>query len=70
MTIRPESKEASPEVIVTQNLCEVCAVALPDVEAAVCDWVGTDIDIVSLNAESISAVYDDIQRVAVSLNAV
>ena len=42
----------------------------PTVEAAVCDWVGTDIDIVSLNAESISAVYDDIQRVAVSLNAV
>ena len=63
-------KEASPDVIVTQNLCEVCAVALPDVEAAVCDWVGTDIDIVSLNAESISAVYDDIRRVAVSLNAV
>ena len=63
-------KEASPDVIVTQNLCEVCAVALLDVEAAVCDWVGTDIDIVSLNAESISAVYDDIHRVAVSLNAV
>ena len=63
-------KEASPDVIVTQNLCEVCAVALPDVEAAVCDWVGTDIDIMSLNAESISAVYDDIRQVAVSLNAV
>lgn len=62
-------KETSPEVIVTQNLCEVCAVALPDVEAAVSDWVGGDIDIVSLNAESISAVYDDIRRVADTLNA-
>ena len=63
-------KEASPDVIVTQNLCEVCAVSLPDVEAAVSDWVGGDIDIVSLNAESTAAVYDDIRRVATALNAV
>ena len=63
-------KDASPDVIVTQNLCEVCAVSLPDVEAAVSDWVGGDIDIVSLNAESTAAVYDDIRRVAAALNAV
>ena len=63
-------KEASPEVIVTQNLCEVCAVSLPDVEAAVSDCVGGDVDIVSLNAESTAAVYDDIRRVVTALNAV
>ena len=63
-------KDASPEVIVTQNLCEVCAVSLPDVEAAVSDWVGGEIDIISLNAESTSAVFDDIRRVADALNAV
>ena len=60
-------KDASPDIIVTQNLCEVCAVSLPDVEAAVADWVGGDIDIVSLNAESTAAVYDDIRRVANAL---
>jgi len=62
-------KKVEPEVIVTQNQCEVCAVSLTDVEAAVCDWVGSTIEIVSLTAESTAAVYDDIHRVAEALNA-
>ena len=63
-------KRASPEVVVTQDRCEVCAVSLPDVEAAVRDWIGGDIDIVSLTAESTEAVCDDIWRVAAALDAV
>src|SRR3954466_14851750 len=33
-------RQLRPDVIVTQAQCEVCAVSLRDVEAAVCDWVG------------------------------
>lgn len=61
-------RSISPDIIVTQDQCEVCAVSLPDVEEAVCTWVGNDIEIVSLTAESTSAVYDDIRRVAKTLN--
>ena len=32
-------KELRPDVIVTQDQCEVCAVSLEEVEAAVCEWV-------------------------------
>jgi iron complex transport system substrate-binding protein len=61
-------READPDVIVTQNQCEVCAVSLPDVEAAVCNWVGRDVDIVSLEPTAMEAVYDDILRVAAALD--
>ncbi|MBH61399.1 MAG: cobalamin-binding protein [Alphaproteobacteria bacterium] len=60
---------ANPDVIVTQNQCEVCAVSLTDVEAAVCDWVNSDVEIISLTADSTEAVFDDIRRVAAALNA-
>src|ERR1051325_5720258 len=30
----------SPDIIVTQDHCEVCAVSLKDVEAALCAWSG------------------------------
>lgn len=58
-----------PDVIVTQDQCEVCAVALADVEAAVCDLLGNDTRIVSLNPEGIDKVYADIARVAAALDA-
>lgn len=60
---------AKPDVIITQDQCEVCAVALKDVEAAVCDLVESDVQIVSLNPEGLENVYKDIERVADALNA-
>ena len=62
-------KKVKPDVIVTQNQCEVCAVSLNDVEAAVYELVDSTIEIVSLTAESTTAIYDDIHRVAAVLNA-
>ena len=56
-----------PDLIVTQDLCEVCAVSLSDVEAAVCDWIGTDTDLVSLKPTRLEHVWSDIRRVAASL---
>jgi iron complex transport system substrate-binding protein len=59
----------APDVIVTQDHCEVCAVSLSDVEAATCTWTGRPVDIVSLKPDSIADVYADITRVARALDA-
>jgi iron complex transport system substrate-binding protein len=61
-------EELAPDVIITQSQCEICAVSLKDVEAAVCDWVGKDVQIVSLEPISLNDVFDDIHRVAKALN--
>ena len=42
--------------------------SLKDVEAAVCDWAGKDVKIVSLEPMSLNDVFDDIYRVAKALN--
>ena len=60
-------EELEPDVIITQSQCEICAVSLKDVEAAVCDWTGKDVQIVSLEPMNLSDVYDDIHRVAKAL---
>lgn len=62
-------QQVQPDVIITQDQCEVCAVALNDVEAAVCDLLGGTTRIVSLNPEGLDKVYDDIGRVAAALDA-
>ncbi len=56
-----------PDVIVTQSQCEVCAVSLAEVEAAVCGWVDREVRIVSLEPNGLADVYDDIARVAGAL---
>lgn len=33
-------RELAPDVILTQDQCEVCAASLPDVEAALAAWIG------------------------------
>lgn len=58
-----------PDVIVTQDHCDVCAVSLSDVEAATCTWTGRPVRIVSLKPDSLADVYKDIARVADALDA-
>lgn len=60
-------RELSPDLIVTQSQCEVCAVSLTDVEAATCDWTGRKVEIVSLAAVDLAGVWDDVRRVAAAL---
>jgi len=59
----------APDVIVTQDHCEVCAVSLSDVEAATCTWTGRPVEIVSLKPDSLADVYADIARVAGAMGA-
>lgn len=55
-----------PDVIVTQSLCEVCAVSLADVQQAVCTW-SSAAQIVSLEPNRLADVWADVQRVADAL---
>jgi iron complex transport system substrate-binding protein len=61
-------KALAPDVILTQDHCEVCAVSLADVVSATCAWTGRAAQIVSLKPGTLSDVYRDIARVAQALN--
>ena len=57
-------EKLKPDVILTQDQCEVCAVSLADVERAVCKFVHGEPRIVSLRPHTMADVYADIERVA------
>tara|TARA_R110002124_G_scaffold105164_3_gene255885 strand:+ start:20934 stop:21860 length:927 start_codon:yes stop_codon:yes gene_type:complete len=59
--------DCAPDVIITQDQCEVCAVSLADVEAAICDWAGRETRIVSLKPMALTDVFADVERVADAL---
>jgi len=56
-----------PDIIVTQDHCEVCAVGLKDVEAALCGWTGRHVEIVSLKPDALADIWEDIAKVARAL---
>ncbi len=57
----------APDVILTQDHCEVCAVSLSDVEAAVAEWTGGAPRVVSLDPRRLAGVLGDIETVAGAL---
>ncbi len=61
----------APDVIVTQDLCQVCAVSLDDVRSAVARLANRDsINIVSLSPTRLQHVWDDVGKVAAALGRV
>jgi len=61
--------ELRPDVIITQDLCEVCAVSLDDVRAAVSRLAHReDVQIVSLRPTRLGDVLDDVERVATAID--
>jgi iron complex transport system substrate-binding protein len=56
-----------PTVILTQTQCEVCAVSLKDVEAAVCDAVTSRPQVVALEPNALVDVWADLRRVGEAL---
>jgi iron complex transport system substrate-binding protein len=56
-----------PTHIVTQTQCEVCAVSLKDVEAALAAGISCNPQVVPLHADALADVWDDIRRVARAL---
>jgi iron complex transport system substrate-binding protein len=57
-------QKLQPDLIVTQAQCDVCAVSYRDVEAAVCEMVGSRPRIVSLVPNCLADVWTDIRSVA------
>lgn len=60
--------ELAPDVIVTQDLCEVCAVSLDDVRAAVSRLVHREqVRIISLRPTCLEDALADVERVAIGI---
>jgi iron complex transport system substrate-binding protein len=53
-----------PDLIVTQDQCEVCAVSLPEVEEAVRCCLTPEVKVISLRPQHLGDIWDDIRRVA------
>jgi len=63
----PKLRETRPEVIVTQDLCDVCAVSLDDVRKALAELARADVEIVSLKPTLLGDVWEDVRRVGRAL---
>lgn len=62
----PGLERAAPDVVVTQDLCDVCAVSRSDVEQALAE-LGTGAKLVSLHPTRLGDVFDDLERVGSAL---
>lgn len=60
-------RRADPDVIVTQDLCDVCAVSLDDVRAAVRQLTKSGVEIVNLRPMQLADIWRDIDNVARAL---
>ncbi len=67
--LNPELQRLRPTMIITQTQCEVCAVNLKDVEAAVTELIGLTPEIVPLLPMSLNDIWSDIHKVATALGA-
>ena len=61
---------AAPDVIVTQDLCDVCAVSYEDVCAAARELGNPELTIVNLHPTRLADVWEDLRRVGRALDAV
>ena len=60
-------RAAQPDVIVTQDLCDVCAVSYDDVCAAARELGNPNLEIVNLHPKVLADIWNDIRRVGVAL---
>jgi len=58
-----------PDLIVTQDQCEVCAVSLPELETQLGDWTGGTPEVVSMRPETLKEVLDEALRLARAMEA-
>lgn len=60
--------ELQPDLIVTQDLCDVCAVSFTDVQQAVQSLEDKAVDIIRLNPHRLSDIWQDIRKTGMALN--
>lgn len=57
-------RDLAPDVVLTQDVCDLCAVSFSTVKESVERWLGPETQLVSLSPTSVDDVLQDIQRVA------
>lgn len=65
---REQIKQLTPDVVITQDQCKVCAVSLKEVEDALCNLLDKDTRIVSLQPNSLDDIFQNIMDVAIALD--
>jgi iron complex transport system substrate-binding protein len=65
---RETIKQLRPDVVITQAQCEVCAVALKDVEQALENYLDKRAQIISLRPNDLDDIFSDIKTVALALD--
>lgn len=60
-------EQLAPDVIVTQDLCDVCAVSFEDVCRAAREVLHPDVEIVNLHPTTLEQIWGDIRTVATAL---
>ncbi len=65
---REQIKQLAPDVVITQDQCEVCAVSLADVELALDNYLDKKARIVSLQPKILEDIFKDIIAIANTLN--
>ena len=63
-------KELTPDIVITQAQCEVCAVSLAEVEEALDNFLDKKAQVVSLEPNKLEDIFVDISKVALALDAV
>jgi iron complex transport system substrate-binding protein len=58
-----------PDLIVTQDQCEVCAVSLPELKTQLGDWTGGTPEVVSMRPQTLKEVLDEALRLARAMEA-
>lgn len=53
-----------PDLVVTQDQCEVCAVSRPELEDRLAEWTGQSPEIVSMRPQTLKEVLDEALRLA------
>jgi iron complex transport system substrate-binding protein len=62
-----ELARVDPDVVVTQDLCDVCAVSLDDVRRGLAELARNDVAIVNLRPTRLADVWEDVRRVGAAL---
>ena len=63
-------EEIKPDLIVTQDQCEVCAVSRTQVEATLTKMLSQSTRIVSLTANDVTGIWNDIRRTAEAIGVI
>ena len=61
-------KYLNPDVIITQDQCNVCAVDLSQVKKVTSNYLNKEVDIISLQPKSFTDIFENIEYVAKKLN--